>query len=154
MGAIAGLLTPGAARPDPEILAKLARSLASRGPDGTSQASVPEVGMVHAALRIVPGLPEEPLLRRGPLLLAWDGRLDNRSDLARCVGAEPGAADLKLLALSYERWGTDFPAHLRGDFALALWDGRERRLVLARDPFGIRPLFYARQGEGLVWAST
>jgi asparagine synthase (glutamine-hydrolysing) len=89
-----------------------------------------------------------------PPPLAWDGRLDNRRDLAEALGAEPGASDLDLLARAYERWGTGFPARVVGDFALALWDGRERRLVLARDPFGTRPLFYARRNGGIVWAST
>ena len=154
MGAIAGFQTPEAAKPEPEVLAKLARSLASLGPDGISHAEVPGVGMVHAALQIAPGPPQKPFLRRGPLFLAWDGRLDNRSDLERAVAAEPGAPDLELLALAYERWGPGFPAQILGEFALALWDGREHRLVLARDPFGTRPLFYARQGGGLVWAST
>lgn len=154
MGAIAGIQSPEAAEPWPEALADLARSLAPLGPDGISQAAVPEVGMIHAELRIAPGPVQEPFLCRGPLLLAWDGRLDNRSDLEEAVGAGPGTPDLELLALAYERWGPGFPSHVLGDFALALWDGRERRLVLARDPFGVRPLFYARQGEGLLWAST
>lgn len=152
MGWIAGIQ---AAAPDSAaVLEKLARCLAGLGPDGISQASVPGAGMVDAALRVVPGPYAEPLLRRGPLLLAWDGRLDNRSDLERSLEAEPGASDLELLARAYEQWGPDFPAHVVGDFALALWDGRECRLILARDPFGTRPLFYTPLGEGFVWGST
>lgn len=154
MSAIGGFRAHGPSPPDPDLLARLARALAVRGPDGVTQGVVAEAGMVHAALHVEPDPPREPLLRHGPLFLSWDGRLDNRGDLEAVLEAERGAPDLELLALAYERWGTGFPAHVVGDFALALWDGAERRLVLARDPFGVRPLFYASWNQSLVWAST
>ena len=154
MSAIAGLLSPAPSPADREALERLARALAPRGCDGISRATVSGAALLHAELRTLAGADREPLAARGHLLLAWDGRLDNRSDLARALGAPPDAPDLDLLALAYERWGAAFPARVTGDFALALWDGGERRLVLARDPCGLRPLFYAPWGEGLVWAST
>jgi len=110
--------------------------------------------MMYAGLKTLAGPDQESLGALRHVLLAWDGRLDNRPDLARAVEAPRDTPDLELLALAYERWGLEFPAHVTGDFALALWDGRQRRLSLARDPFGLRPLFYAPWGEGLVWAST
>jgi len=110
--------------------------------------------MMYAGLKTLAGPDQESLGALRHVLLAWDGRLDNRPDLARAVEAPRDTLDLELLALAYERWDLEFPAHVTGDFALALWDGRQRRLILARDPFGLRPLFYAPWGEGLVWAST
>ncbi|HYG61717.1 MAG TPA: asparagine synthase-related protein, partial [Thermoanaerobaculia bacterium] len=110
--------------------------------------------MAHASFHTAPGPPAEQPCRHGAVLVTWDGRLDNRADLAASLGAER-ANDVELLALAYERWGPTFPSRIVGDFALALWDGRARLLLLARDPVGTRPLFYAvRPDGGLLWAST
>src|SRR5690606_19632498 len=54
---------------------------------------------------------------------------------------------------AYLRWGHDFVRHLRGDFALALWSPREQTLLLARDPLGVRPLYYAALPGALLFAS-
>jgi len=62
-------------------------------------------------------------------------------------------SDSEIALHLYEEYGLQFLQHLRGEFALALWDGRQRRLVVARDRFGIKPLFYARSGSTLLFAS-
>ena len=54
---------------------------------------------------------------------------------------------------AYEEWGTGFAERLRGMFAVAIWDARERRLVLARDRYGIKPLYYRAHDGGLEFAS-
>jgi asparagine synthase (glutamine-hydrolysing) len=61
--------------------------------------------------------------------------------------------DTEVLPHLYERYGTDFPTKLRGMFAVAVWDGRARRAVLVRDRLGIKPLYYARCDDVLVFAS-
>ena len=58
-----------------------------------------------------------------------------------------------MLAHLYEEHGPRFVGRLRGMFAVAVWDAPRRRLVLARDPFGIKPLYYAREGGTLAFAS-
>ncbi len=58
-----------------------------------------------------------------------------------------------MLVHAYEEWGERFPERLRGMFAIALWDSRRRRLLLARDPYGIKPLYVHEDGEGLLFAS-
>jgi asparagine synthase (glutamine-hydrolysing) len=156
-GAIGGLFCPDGPAPDPEVLARLSRALARRGPDGESSRSlsgIPGMAMVQRALCLDGGRRGVPLIERDGLLLAWDGRLDNRADLEGALGREPGEGDLELLARAWERWGESFPERVVGDFALALWDSRRRLLLLARDPFGTRPLFYARRGGELLFAST
>ena len=81
-----------------------------------------------------------------------DGRIFNVVELAGRLGVDPLNQPMLLLH-AYRRWGADFPRHLEGEFALALWDSSVRRLLLARDPTGYRPLVYSQQGEDLRFAS-
>lgn len=96
-------------------------------------------------------------LERGLTVVA-DTRLDNRADLLRTFGlrnAPPARqSDAALILEAYSRWGLDAPTHLIGAFAYALWDAGARRLVLARDPIGVRPLFVHLGTNGVVFAST
>jgi asparagine synthase (glutamine-hydrolysing) len=87
----------------------------------------------------------------GRFLLVADIRIDNRADLFRAIGlSDPGdMPDAALLLVGFERWGEAMLDRLSGDFALALWDGAEQSLLLARDPTGQRPLHY-HLGTGLA----
>jgi asparagine synthase (glutamine-hydrolysing) len=76
-----------------------------------------------------------------------------RKDLDRRGHAFRSGRDDEVIPHLYEQWGNAFPEHLRGDFAIAIWDGVHRRLVLARDRSGVKPLYYARCGDLLVFAS-
>jgi asparagine synthase (glutamine-hydrolysing) len=89
--------------------------------------------------------------------ISFDGRIDNRDELvARLArgGAEVDSDagrlnDTVLLLKAYHRFGTSLPQHLRGDFAIAILDPRQKALFLCRDHFGVKPLFY-RQAEGAL----
>ncbi len=69
------------------------------------------------------------------------------------AGVSGNSSDGALLLAAYRAFGTDCVEHLRGDFAFALWDSKNQRLLLARDHFGIKPLFYAKRGDALVACS-
>jgi len=89
--------------------------------------------------------------------VVFEGRLDNAGELrsllgADAPGAEGGAPALVLAA--YMRWGAEHVTRLRGDFALAAWDPRDRSLVLARDPLGAKRVCFAQDGNRLLFAST
>lgn len=86
----------------------------------------------------------------GDIAVVFDGRIDARDDLARALGVPAATPDAELAARAFAAWGDDAPAHIIGDFAIAAWNRRERRLTLARDRFGVRPLYFARDGESLV----
>ena len=111
------------------------------------------------AARLYPLLPEDrhdtqPLIGGGGrFALVADIRLDNRDEIAAALGLQPAQvpllADSALLLRALERWGEEAPARLLGDFAFAYYDSLERRLLLARDPLGQRPLFWHR-GAGFV----
>ncbi len=95
----------------------------------------------------------QPLQHPGSArILVADVRLDNRPELTALLGTEPGLSDAALLLLSFVQWGRECVRHLVGDFAFAVWDAREHELFCATDRFGIRPLWYAQEREGLIFA--
>ena len=88
--------------------------------------------------------------------IAFDGRLDNRTELVdglRRYGAEAGSRDVDLALAAYEAWGDDCASKLVGDFAFGLWDGVRRRLLCVRDPLGVRPLYLTVLNGLLCFAS-
>lgn len=114
------------------------------GPAAVAAGQQPSTGDV--ALSRAP-LPETA----NSLVLAWDGRLDNRLELLSRFTAQPGggssSSDAALVLAVYRAVGSAFLDLLVGDFGLVLWDGRARRLLAARDQLGVRPLHYVVDGE-------
>ena len=96
----------------------------------------------------------------GHVWTVMDGRLDDRDALVAALAAADGGADLRqltdaaVLARAYDAWGDDCVTRLLGDFSFCLWDARNRRLLCARDHFGVKPLYYARVGSVLVISSV
>ena len=93
----------------------------------------------------------------GQLWLVCNGEIVNAPELRQNLEAAghifKTRTDIETILHGYEQWGEKIIPKLRGMFAFALWDGRTRRLLLARDRFGIKPLYYARLGERLAFAS-
>jgi len=130
--------------------------IAHRGPDGCGVWSADRVALGQCLLHTTPESPrhaQPATTPDGRVILVFDGRVDNRSELQRHLSALSSATDSELVLLAYERWGRDAPAHLIGDFAFALWDGRARRVFCARDPAGLRPFFYFLDGTRFVFGS-
>ena len=110
-----------------------------------------------------PLLPEDDWDRQpliggdGRYALVADARLDNRAELASQLGLDladtRNFADSEYLLKALERWGDNTPSYLLGDFAFAWFDRLERRLLLARDPLGQRPLFWHRSADFIAFAS-
>ncbi|MCZ6862922.1 MAG: asparagine synthase-related protein [Alphaproteobacteria bacterium] len=136
----------------------MSEALAGCGPDEVHQAHCRGVAMVYRALHVSAESRRlrQPLLTRDGVLMTWDGRLDNHADLQRRLelDADPGQPDVEIIIQAYRRWGEDFVSLLIGDFALALWDSKARRLCLARDSFAGRPLFFVARRDKIFWAST
>ena len=90
-------------------------------------------------------------------VIAVDARLNNREELAAAQGGSKdpswGVSDAELIRRAYTAWGEACADRILGDFALLVWDRRRRRVFLARDPFGMRPLFYWFNGRVLVAGS-
>ena len=146
---------------DPESLERMVDKLAHRGPDGTGVWCDESVGLGHRMLWTTPeSLLEQLPLKdsTGNLVLTADARIDNRDELIAALSLNnrpvDKITDSDLILAAYEKWGTDSPSKLIGDFAYAIWDNRQQMLFCARDHFGVRPFYYNYQAEGkFVFAS-
>jgi asparagine synthase (glutamine-hydrolysing) len=97
--------------------------------------------------------------RQGPFQIGqWvcqlDGRIDNRTDLLRQTGCSHDCPNTEMLATLYRQKGVDGLGDVIGDWSVAIWDAGKRQIVLASDYAGIRPLYYHRSAQTLVWSST
>jgi asparagine synthase (glutamine-hydrolysing) len=159
MCGIAGLMTLNGAAPPAAPLRMMGAALRHRGPDGDGQYCSGDVGMVQTRLAII-DLPTgaQPLYEPGGAALIANGEIYNYVELREeSRGARPivcsTQSDCELPLHLYRRHGLDFTLHLRGMYAIALHDPGGGRLVLARDPFGIKPLYYAETLHGFAFAS-
>lgn len=140
-------------------LPAVTRASRAHAPDGDRSVCRGKVAMAFSAFHITAESrrAHQPL-ELGDLLLAWDGRLDNRSAIESLLPADhrgsASTTDAELVASLYETLGKGAFGRLVGDFAFALWDGRRERLYLVRDAMGARPLFYCEDDGTLLWASS
>ncbi len=160
MSGIAGIYDLRGEPVDPALVRRMADAGAHRGPDGAGYWVEGAIGLGHRMLHSTPeSLAEsQPLSSEsGKLVLVLDGRVDNRAELK----AELETAgmrlrddtDAELVLRAYEKWGPACPARIVGDFAFAIWDGREQRLFCARDPLGVKPLYYQADGHRFRFGS-
>ena len=133
-------------------------AMRARGPDGADFWVSPDgrVGVAHRRLAIIDLSPggAQPM-RRGELVIVFNGEIYNYRELRAELRDVhfTSQSDTEVLLRLYERDGAAMLGKLRGMFALALWDGARRRMLLARDPYGIKPLYYADDGGTLRVAS-
>ncbi len=161
MSGIYGMVRYDGAPVTPETLAPMAAAMSFWGPDGHGQWCGEGAGLGHLMLHVTPESLHERLpasIRVAPhLVITADARIDNRDELFDALGVPaPGRVrtpDSSLILLAYERWGAECVKRLLGDFAFAIWDGRERRLFCARDPFGCMPFVYHYDGKRFIFAS-
>ncbi|MDX2144468.1 MAG: asparagine synthase (glutamine-hydrolyzing) [Rhodospirillaceae bacterium] len=156
MCGIAGLITKSGQDPDRAVLERMARALAHRGPDGQAVTIAAGVGLVHTRLAIVDlQTGAQPLTADDGTSLIANAEIYN--DLA--IRAELGSAayatgsDCESALHMYRRHGATFADKLRGMYAIAIHDPRQDRVVLARDPFGIKPVYYAETEQAFCFAS-
>ena len=156
MCGIAGLMTGDGRAPDGDVLRRLEAALLHRGPDGVGHYAAGDVAFVQTRLAIIDlKTGDQPLHGPDGLALIANAEIYNHVEL-RAASPEYNyrtGSDCEPPLHLYRRHGLDFPQHLRGMYAIALHDPAERRLVLARDPFGIKPLYYAETKQGFAFAS-
>jgi asparagine synthase (glutamine-hydrolysing) len=160
MCGIAGILYRDASRPvEPALLQALGDSIAHRGPDAEGFWSAPGVGLVHRRLSIIDlSGGHQPLGNEdGSIQVVFNGEIYNfealRADLEARGHRFRTHSDTEVLVHLYEEEGESLVKRLRGMFAFALWDQPRRRLLLARDRLGIKPLYLYRDAEKVVFGS-
>tara|TARA_R110000868_G_scaffold1844_11_gene14631 strand:+ start:12055 stop:13809 length:1755 start_codon:yes stop_codon:yes gene_type:complete len=156
MCGIAGIMTADGAVPDTGALDRMKAALAHRGPDGDAIWLSGDTGLVHTRLAIIDlETGDQPLFGPGGTALVANGEIYNyvelRAELTDAAFATN--SDCEPVLHYYRNYGLDFAEWLRGMYALAIYDPQERRLVLSRDPFGIKPLYYAVSEAGFAFAS-
>jgi asparagine synthase (glutamine-hydrolysing) len=161
MCGIAGVLEPRGGRADPADLRTLAAALAHRGPDDEGFHLDGALGLAHRRLSILDltSAGRQPMSNEdGTVWVVYNGQLFDFAPVRRWLEGRGHAfrsrTDTEVLVHLYEEKGCDLLEDVDGMFAFALWDARRRRLLLARDRIGIKPLVYAETpGGGLVFAS-
>lgn len=156
MCGIAGLMSRDGVTPDASMLDRFARALGHRGPDGEGKYLVDPVAMVQTRLAIIDlKTGDQPFFEPGGATLIANAEIYNFQELrAELTDVTfTSASDCELPLHLYRRDGLDFVNALRGMYAIAIHDPAESRLVLTRDPFGIKPLYYVETPNVFAFAS-
>jgi len=174
MSGIVGIVDLDGAPVDRDLVARMTAFMSFRGPDAQEILIDGNVGFGHTMLRTTFEAQTElqPITLDGKAWLTADARIDGSAQLiAELEGKlqrrlrfsvpsnghgpdERVPNDAELILYAYEAWGEDCIQHLIGDFAFAIWDTRKRQLFCARDPFGVKPFYYAHVGNAFVFSNT
>ena len=160
MCGIAGVLQLDGGAPDGWVLDRMHRVMAHRGPDGIGRFLDGPVGLAHRRLSIIDlsDAAAQPMANEdGNVLLIYNGEIYNfpelRSELEDCGHVFASRTDSEVLIHGYEEWGDGVVERADGMFAFALWDRRRQQLLLARDRYGVKPLYWYARGGVFLFAS-
>lgn len=159
MCGIAGIARREQSGVSPHTLLRMASAVRHRGPDGYGFFAGRQVGLAHVRLSIIDlAAGAQPLANEdGSVLVTYNGEVYNYPDLREQLVARGHQfrtrSDTEVLVHGYEEWGPGLLDRLNGQFAFAIYDRRNRSVFLARDRFGVRPLFYAVQNGDLYFGS-
>lgn len=161
MCGIAGIMTISGEEPSASLLENLNKALAHRGPDGSTNFIINSVGLAHTRLAIIdidggtqPFSAKSKITDENTSLIA-NGEIYNYIELKLNMDQVDfqTRSDCEVPLHLYLRYGLEFARYLRGMYAIAIFDPVKDSLILARDPFGIKPLYYAETEMGFVFAS-
>ncbi|HEY0707311.1 MAG TPA: asparagine synthase (glutamine-hydrolyzing) [Polyangia bacterium] len=144
----------------PETIGRVAAVLHHRGPESQGVAQVAGATLLHARLKIIDLSPAgaQPMTNEdGTVWITFNGEIYNFQELRRELEAAGhrfrSHSDTEVIVHGYEEWGDRVVERIDGMFAFGLWDTRKRRLLLARDRTGKKPLFYAEHAGRFLFAS-
>ena len=142
-----------------DLVKEMLQKMKHRGPDGDGIWSDKKVVLGHALLAIIGvGTGQQPLSNtRGSVWVTFNGEIYNHKELRTSLEKKGHIfrtkTDTEVLVYLYEEYGTDLVHHLNGMFSFAIWDAAKEKLMLARDRLGVKPLFLARSGNKIFFAS-
>ena len=142
---------------DRQDLSQVRAQLVPHGPDGEGCICKDNFALLYRAFNTTPESHREiqPYVMKSGTVLAWDGRLDNRKELIGVLEQEisAGSTDVEIVAAAYEHWETDSFVKLIGDWAISIWDVRNRNLIFAKDFVGTRHLYYSIETDRVTWCT-
>jgi asparagine synthase (glutamine-hydrolysing) len=144
---------------DPELLQRMTDRIRHRGPDGEGYLVSNEVGLGNRRLSIIDleGGWQPQSNEDGTIRVVFNGEIYNfielREELIQEGHVFKTRSDTEVIVHGYEEWGVDCTNRFNGIFAFALWDSNRRRLLIARDHLGVKPLYYVILGNRLLFAS-
>ncbi|MCW9034907.1 MAG: asparagine synthase (glutamine-hydrolyzing) [Rhodospirillales bacterium] len=156
MCGIAGIITHNGSAPNKQSLNAMKQALAHRGPDGSGNYLANGVGFVHTRLAIIDlETGDQPFESANKTALIANGEVYNFIELRAALQdvEHQTGSDCEPPLHLYSREGDQFAENLRGMYAIAIHDPQENKVLLSRDPFGIKPLYYAETDQGLMFAS-
>ena len=160
MCGIAGIVDCRGDEIAPVILKKMTDSLEHRGPDSDGQWIEGNIGLGHRRLAIIdltPGGHQPMISQNHRYILSYNGEVYNYRALRTELEADGiwfrSNTDTEVVLNAYAKWGTKAFSKFNGMFALSIWDRKDRTLTIARDRYGIKPLYYSRQGKYFYFAS-
>lgn len=146
------------ASPEREYMEKVSACIAPYGPDSGSSYSRPGIEILYRGFHTTKEARREkqPHACASGAVITWDGRLDNRDELIDELRPRVSLedSDVTLVGTAFDNWGTECFAKLVGDWALSIWDTRQRSLILAKDPIGPRHLYYSVEDEQITWCTV
>lgn len=160
MCGIAGIFNRNGAPASPVLLRRMTDAIAHRGPDGEGFFTDSFVGLGHRRLAILDLSPagHQPMaMPDRSCVLSYNGEVFNFQELRIELEARGhqfrSRTDSEIVLHAFAEWGEDAFIRFNGMFALAIWDARRQELVLARDRYGVKPLYYTQQGDTFLFGS-
>jgi asparagine synthase (glutamine-hydrolysing) len=159
MSGIAGIARRVPTGVSAEVLGRMASSIRHRGPDGYGFYLGQRVGFAHVRLSVVDvfGGAQPMINDAGQIVLTYNGEIYNHPELRRELEDKGHVfktrSDAEVLIHGYEEWGVQLLKRLNGEFAFAIYDRASETVLIARDRFGVRPLFYAQSREMFCFGS-
>ena len=144
-----------------ETIGKMLATMHRRGPDSSGVYRCPDGALMHARLAVIdPARGRQPMIQSASgetYVIVYNGELYNtrelRTELQRLGHSFQSHSDTEVLLHAYIQYGSGCVHKLNGIFAFAVWEENRKRLFLARDRIGVKPLFYKLQDGGLLFAS-
>jgi asparagine synthase (glutamine-hydrolysing) len=142
---------------DPKDLDQVRPVLAPYGPDSEGYLCKDNIGVLYRAYHTTKEARNEvqPHVSASAAVITWDGRLDNRDELIQRLTGKlsPRSTDLEIVAAACEQWGSSFLRNLIGDWALVVWNPKDRSIILAKDFVGTRHLYYSVEKDVVTWCT-
>jgi asparagine synthase (glutamine-hydrolysing) len=143
--------------PASDYIEKVNTTLAPYGPDSNESYSKGGIRILYRAFHTTKESRREkqPHISSSEAVITWDGRLDNRADLIGDLrdSLTVNSTDVAIVAAAYEKWGANCLGKLIGDWALSIWNPRDRSVLFAKDPIGTKHLYYSFDDRQLTWST-